>query len=282
MSQGPALDIVIVSFNARHDLEACLASLVRHPPSRPWQVIVVDNASSDGAPDVVPDIVPHALVLRQPTNLGFARACNLGIRAGRAPLVLLLNGDTLVTAGALDLLIDELERTPEAAAAGPRLVDADGRPELSFGRMLAPWTELRQKALGRLLARDLAVARWLATRLTSVRHYPDWVSGACLLVWRADAERVGLLDERFFMYTEDVDFCAALRARQRRILFTPAATIVHRRGRSVAAAPDATRWAYRRSQVAFYEKHRPRWAPVLRTYLRLRGHWPPPPSRVVS
>jgi GT2 family glycosyltransferase len=102
----------------------------------------------------------------------------------------------------------------------------------------------------------------------------DWVSGACLLVRRADAEAVGLLDERYFLYTEDVDFCAAIRARGRRILFTPAAQIVHLRGRSRQTAPGPSEKAYRRSQIAFYEKHHPRWAPWLRLYLRLKGRLP--------
>ena len=100
------------------------------------------------------------------------------------------------------------------------------------------------------------------------------MSGACLLVRRADADAVGLLDERYFLYTEDVDFCAAIRARGRRILFTPAAQIVHLRGRSRQTAPGPSEQAYRRSQIAFYEKHHPRWAPWLRVYLRLKGRLP--------
>src|SRR5262249_8330132 len=107
--------------------------------------------------------------------------------------------------------------------------------------------------------------------LTRSRQFPDWVSGACLLVRRADADAVGLLDERYFMYTEDVDFCAAIRSRGRRILFAPAIEIVHLRGRSAASAPAATNRAYRRSQVAFYEKHHPVWAPFLKLYLRAKG-----------
>src|SRR5207237_2350185 len=85
----------------------------------------------------------------------------------------------------------------------------------------------------------------------------DWVSGACLLVRRNAAEPAGLLDERFFLYTEDVDFCHAVRALGYRVLFTPSADIVHLRGRSRATAPDAVNAAYRRSQIAFYEKHHP-------------------------
>ena len=99
----------------------------------------------------------------------------------------------------------------------------------------------------------------------------DWVSGACLLVHRADAEAAGLFDERFFLYTEDVDFCHSIRKRGRKVLFTPVATITHLRGRSRAARPEASQRAYRQSQIAFYTKHHPLWAPLLKVYLRLRG-----------
>lgn len=266
-----ALDIVIVSYNAREDLRACLRSLRAAPPSLPAQVVVVDNASVDGSAEVAREEWPGAIVLPQKSNLGFARANNVGIRAASSPLVLLLNGDTLVPPGAIDALIAALEASPEAAAAGPRLVDARGEPELSFGRMISPFNELRQKVIGRLHGRGVSwVRRWVKRRV-SVPHFPDWVSGACLLVRRADAEAAGLLDERYFLYTEDVDFCAALRARGRRILFTPAAEVVHLRGRSAASAPEATAALYRRSQMAFYEKHHPRWARVLRLYLRTKG-----------
>ena len=91
---------------------------------------------------------------------------------------------------------------------------------------------------------------------------------------RADAEAVGLLDERYFMYAEDVDFCAAVRARGRVVLFTPDAVVTHLRGRSAASAQRATNVAYRRSQLAFYAKHHPGWVPVLRAYLKLSGRLP--------
>jgi hypothetical protein len=268
------IDLVIVSFNARADLEACLERLAAHPPRRPVHIVVVDNASSDGSVEMVRTRFPDVLLLPQPRNLGFAAANNVGIRAGSAPLVLLLNGDTLVPAGALDALADELEAEPAAAAAGPRLVDATGLVELSFGAMISPWNEARQKLIGRLHSRGFGPVRRWVQRRAATRHFPDWVSGACLMVRRRDAESVGLLDERYFMYTEDADFCAALRARGGRVLFTPAVEVVHLRGRSAASAPEATRVAYRRSQVAFYEKHHPGWARVLRGYLRLKGQWP--------
>jgi GT2 family glycosyltransferase len=256
----PDLSIIIVSFNARADLERCLDSLRTSDPVRPHEIIVVDNDSQDGSADAAAR--RHGVrVIRTGENRGFAHATNVGIRASSGSNLLLLNSDTVVPLGAVDRLLAILQQHPDVAVVGPRLVDAAGRAELSFGRMIGPLNELRQKWR----------ARTAVERLTRRQHHPDWVSGACLLVRRIDAEAVGLLDERFFMYTEDVDFCAAIRARGRRVLFTPEVEIVHLRGRSVAAAPEATRAAYRRSHIAFYRKHHPGWLPLLKLYLRVRG-----------
>jgi GT2 family glycosyltransferase len=255
------LSIVIVSFNARGDLERCLESLYAAPPSASHEIVVVDNASSDGSAAAARRWA-DVTVIETASTAGFAAANNVGMRATSGAHLLLLNSDTVVPAGAIDRLLAELERQPDVAVVGPRLVDGSGRAELSFGRMIGPFNELRQKRLARSGAVD---------ELTRRRHYPDWVSGACLLVRRADAEAVGGLDERYFMYAEDVDFCAAIRARGRRVFFTPDVEVVHLRGRSAASAPAATHAAYRRSQIAFYEKHHPRWAPLLKLYLRLRA-----------
>jgi N-acetylglucosaminyl-diphospho-decaprenol L-rhamnosyltransferase len=253
------VSIVIVSYNARGDLERCLASLRHAPPAATHEIVVVDNSSSDGSADAAR--AAGARVIVNASNLGFAAATNVGIRASSGTNVLLLNSDTLVPAGAIDRLLDDLHRDPAVAVVGPRLVDANGRAELSHGRMIGPLSELLQKRR----------SRGDVDALTRRRQYPDWVSGACLLVRRADADAVGLLDERYFMYAEDVDFCAAIRARRRRILFTPDVDVTHLRGRSRAHAPAAASRAYRRSQIAFYEKHHPFWAPLLRLYLRARG-----------
>ena len=264
------LSIIIVSFNARSDLSRCLESLHHPVPTSPHEIIVVDNASHDGSAEAArrwSDVI----VIESGGNLGFARGANVGIRASRGELLLLLNSDTVVPPQAIDRLVDELARDARTSVVGPRLVDSDGRAELSFGAMIGPLNELRQKLLVGAQAARVPILAAIVERMTRRARHPDWVSGACLLVRRADAEAVGLLDERYFMYAEDVDFCAAIRGRGRRILFTPAVKVVHRRGRSAAAAPDATQAAYRRSQLAFYDKHHPRWSPILRLYLRIRG-----------
>ena len=270
----PKLSIVIVSFNTRPDLERCLESLTASPPVMPHEIVVVDNASSDGSVEAVRRRWPVMRLIVQPENLGFAVANNAGIRASSGSMVLLLNSDCVVPSGAIDRLADRLRAHPDAAVAGPLLVDGSGRTEMSFGRMISPWAELLQKAIGRAYDRGMATAVRAVNRAVASERYVDWVSGAALLVYRADAEAAGLLDERYFLYTEDVDFCAAIRARGRKVLFTPQATVTHLRGRSRATVPGAMNEAYRRSQLAFYEKHHPRWAPVLRIYLRLKGQLP--------
>ena len=264
-----ALTVVIVSYNAQDDLARCLDSLLAAPPAVEHAIVVVDNASSDGSRDVVA-ARPSVRLLALPENLGFARANNAAIRSTSGDLILLLNSDTIVPAGAVDRLVAVLDSF-DLAAAGPRLVDAEGRPELSFGAMVTPLAEWRQKRLLAAAGRGERAALDEIAFRTSRTSFPDWVSGACLLVRRADADAVGLLDERFFMYLEDVDFCAALRARGRRILFTPDVTITHLRGRSRASAPAATNRHYRDSHRAFYRKHHPAWAPLLELYLRLKG-----------
>jgi GT2 family glycosyltransferase len=266
------LSIVIVSYNAREDLFRCLESLHAAPPRIPHDITLVDNASTDRGVEEVRTRWPGVQVLVQDRNRGFAAANNAGIRATRGDLLLLLNSDTVVPAGAIDTLVERLHAHASAAAAGPRLVGSDGRVELSFGRMMSPLNELRQKTIGWLYDAGFAPTVTWVERATTGEQMVDWVSGACLLVWRAEAEAAGLLDERYFLYTEDVDFCAALRARGKQILFTGRAQVVHARGRSRATVPGRMDAEYRRSQVAFYEKHHPGWAPLLKAYLRLKGH----------
>jgi N-acetylglucosaminyl-diphospho-decaprenol L-rhamnosyltransferase len=267
----PSVAVVIVSHNVRAELEQCLCSLTAHPPARTTTIAVVDNASSDGTLEAVARQWPHVQAIAAGGNLGFARANNLGIAATRSDLVLLLNPDTMVEAGQIDRLVAGLTADPGAAAAGPRLVDAAGRPELSFGPPISPWGEFRQRRLGLAYERGDADAVAAVERLTRTGGAKAWVSGACLLAWRSDLEAVGRLDERYFMYTEDVDLCASLRARGRRVLFVPEATVQHLRGRSTATAPAATEQRRRESQLAFYRKHHPAWAPLLAWWLRRRG-----------
>jgi GT2 family glycosyltransferase len=262
------LTIIIVSHNTRSDLEACLRSIDQHPPHVTHEVIVVDNASRDGTVAAVAAGWPNVRIVAMDHNVGFAAANNAGFRKSQSELVLLLNSDTLALDGSIDGLVRAMRELPGAAVVGPQLIDAKGAVELSFGRMISPFAELRQKLLMRI--GDARVAE-----MTSEQAEVDWVSGACLLVRRAAAESAGLLDERYFMYCEDVDFCAAVRAQDGHVYFVPSARVIHGRGRSRTTASVATDVAYRQSHLAFYRKHHPRWEPFLRLYLALQGKLPP-------
>jgi N-acetylglucosaminyl-diphospho-decaprenol L-rhamnosyltransferase len=270
----PRLTIVIVTYNSSGHIDACLRSLTAHPSLVDHEVLVVDNASADGTVELVRRNWPGVRLYEAGGNLGFAAANNLGIRQSSGELILLLNPDTVVPRGSIDALVGRLESRDDAAVVGPRLIDEDGRPELSFGAMIAPLSELRQKILVKGHARGIPLISTYVDRLTRDSREVDWVSGACLLVRRVDAEAAGLLDERFFMYTEDVDFCASIRARGRKVLFDADVEVRHLRGRSAMSNPTATASAYRQSQLAFYGKHHPGLVGPLRLYLKLRGSLP--------
>jgi GT2 family glycosyltransferase len=204
------------------------------------------------------------------TNVGFARANNLAIRQSASELLLLLNPDTIVPAGAIDRLVARLDSQPNVAAVGPRIVDANGRVELSWGHRVTPWSEWRRKALVRREEAGDSAAAAAIDRETREARDVAWLTGACLLVRRSDAEAAGLLDERYFLYLEDVDFCEAIRGRGRRIRFEPSVEVVHLRGRSGPASGGAAERAWHTSHLEYYRKHLPVWAPLLWAYQRLR------------
>ena len=262
--------VVIVSFNVRDDLDACLASFVGYTDPFPTSVVVVDNGSTDGTQAMLREKWPPVLLIESGGNIGFARANNLGVRATNSEFVLFLNPDTIVPPGSIPSLVRSLAAQPDAAAAGPRLKDDRGFPELSFGWAIGPFGELRQKIIGTLYNLRIRSVVRMVDAWSRRAGEREWVSGAALLVRRADLEAVGLFDERFFIYTEDVDLCAALRARGRKIQFVPQAEIVHLRGRSARRNPE-TEHLRRRSQIAYYEKHHPAWVPLLKAYLKLTG-----------
>lgn len=266
-----AVAVVIVTYNSRTDIERCLHSVFEGGPGTgPAEVVVVDNASTDDTVAYVTAQWPSVRVIASPDNRGFSAANNLGIGATTAPLVLLLNPDTVVPPGAIDALARRLVAAPGIGLIGPRLVDAHGAPELSFGPMISPWGELRQKLRLTGARRGWRVAQQALVRMTACAGPRDWVSGACLLIRRDVLEATGGLDERFFMYTEDVDLCAEVRRLGYTVWFEPSVTVMHLRGQSAATNPHTDRLR-RQSHVAFYRKHHPRWVGLLQWYLRLTG-----------
>jgi GT2 family glycosyltransferase len=235
-------------------------------------VIVADNASIDGTVAMLAARFPHVRVIASKENLGFGRASNLCWPEAKSSLVLFLNSDTLVPAGALDRLVDLARKHPEAGAIGPRLLYPEGEIQMSYGSMPGIATELLQKLWNAGYARGKGPLRRAIRRRYARERYVDWVSGACLLTRRDTLETVSGFDETFFLYSEDVDLCARIRATGARILFTPEVEIVHLLGRSVSSERERVVYESHRSRLYFYEKHhRGLEVGLLKLYLTLKA-----------
>jgi N-acetylglucosaminyl-diphospho-decaprenol L-rhamnosyltransferase len=253
-SPPPSVAVVIVSFNARDDLVRCLDSLERCV-GVPFEVVVVDNASTDGSDDAARDRGGLVQLVANPTNTGFARACNQGTAASRAARVLFLNPDAEVTAGAVEALAARLDSGRDVGAVGPLTRHQDGTIQVSTGHDLTPIGEWRQRRLVRGVRRRDSRALQVAEKRHTREQEVDWVSGSCLMARREALEAVGGFDEGFFLFEEDADLCRRLRAAGWRVVFTPAAEVRHRLGQSMAQAPAVARLAYHESHLLYYRKH---------------------------
>ncbi|MCS7187152.1 MAG: glycosyltransferase family 2 protein [Armatimonadota bacterium] len=263
MSDLPLLSIVIVSWNVREDLRECLQSLLGTGDrglgsgKLDFEVIVVDNASSDGTAEMVKREFPQVKLIVNEENLGFTKANNIGIRQSRGKYILLLNPDTIVKPNALRALVECAEAHPDAGIIGAKLLNPDGsiqRSARSFPDIGAGL--FRNTFLGRLFPNNPFVRRYLLTDFSydEVREV-DWVSGAAMLVRREVFERIGLLDESFWAYCEDVDLCWRAWQAGFKVLFCPSAVIVHKIGRSSDQRLVPSLIQHHRSMWLFYLKN---------------------------
>jgi hypothetical protein len=255
--------ILIVSYNVSALLERCLASL----PSDA-DVIVVDNASSDDSAAMVEAKFKAARLVRMAHNAGFSAAINAGARIASGDRLLLLNPDTQLPPKALDMMAEALEKSPDTAAVGFRQVDAEGRFQLACGPEPTFVGELSRRFVQRRLDAASTLTARLLERLLAKRRRVAWVAGSSLLVWRADFERVGGFDARYFLFFEDIDFCLRLRGKNRFVYYDPSVTILHHRGASAQTSQRASQAAYRRSQILFWRTHRGRlWGRLIAAYV---------------
>jgi GT2 family glycosyltransferase len=246
--------VVIVSYETREGLLAGLAALARDAGPG-VEIVVVDNASSDGSAAAVRTAFPAVRLIASSENVGFARACNQGAHASTAPLVLFLNPDASLTPGALPTLERLFAERPRLGALGPRTRSPNGDIQVSTGPDLSLIAEWRQRQLVLGVARRERRALAAAEARHAHEHEVDWVSGSCLLVRREAFLAVDGFDERFFLYEEDADLCRRLRAAGFQVLFTPEAEALHALGLSMAKAPGRARLEYHRSHLIYYETH---------------------------
>ncbi len=231
------LSVVIVNFRTPDYVCACLASLLPQLSDLPARVVVVDNHSGDASADAIAswlgenDPGQTVELIRSATNSGFAGGNNTGIRALRSDLYLLLNSDTLVRPGAISTLLESAQRFPDAGLISPRLEWPDGAGQESCFRFHTPFSELIRASQTGLVERMLS--RYIiAMPVQQQVALPEWTSFACVLIRHEVFAQIGLLDEGYFMYFEDVEFCRRARTAGWVIVHNPEARVVHLRGGS--------------------------------------------------
>ncbi len=269
----PDLSVCIVNWNTRRDLEQAIASILGDASGLRVEVVVVDNASTDGSAEMVGERFPSVMLIQSGANLGFARGYNLAASKTAGRCLLMLNPDTQVRAGALVGLAEFLDSHPEAGAAGPRLLNPDGSLQFSCRRFPRPMAAVfRNTPLGKLIpgnrfTRDYLMADWDHHLVREV----DWLSGAAICIRRQAWEQVGGFDEGFFMYAEDIDWCWRARQAGWRVCYVPQAVVVHKIGRSSDQRPVASVVQFHRSMVRFYRKHYARQWPMGLRWLPVAG-----------
>lgn len=252
---APQLDlsVIILSFNTRELTLACVQSVFAARDDLALEVIVVDNASSDGTVAALQAACPEMCIIANSQNLGFSRGNNMGLRAAQGHYLMLLNSDTIVQPGALRALVNFMDAHPNAGACGPMLLNEDGslqpsgRPLPSVWRLFVDMTRLY-----RLWQRDVFA-----------QHHRDYtqparvgeVSGAALLIRHEAYERVGGFDEKLFAYYEDVDLCKCIADAGYAVYYAPDAKVIHLWKRSSRAAPEQTYRAGQTSARYYFRKH---------------------------
>ncbi len=247
--------MVVVSFRCAPLLRDCLESLRRNPPSRQMTVQVIDNASGDGSAEMVARDFPEVHLIANRENRGFSVASNMGIRSGNAPYVLCLNPDTRVTAGALDPLLELMDKHPEVGIAGCRLELEDGRFDHAAKRRFP--TPL--SALGHFtgLGASGNSSTLAAYRAPNVKWGPvDAVNGAFMMIRRTALDEVGLFDEGYWMYMEDLDLCYRFAQAGWTTWYEPSVTAIHVKGATAGPyrAPHLN-YAFHYGMLRFYRKH---------------------------
>ncbi len=251
------ISVIIVGWNAGHYLELCLESLLEAPPRRTMEILVLDNASTDGSAEMIEARFPHVKLIRSTDNLGFAKGNNVAIRQWQGRYIALVNTDVIVLPGCLDALADFLDQNPKVGNVGPRVFNPDMTQQSTCRRFPTLWNNFCS-------ATTLA-SRFKGSRFFAGEHmffFPhdrtlavDVLVGCFSMIRREAFEAVGLLDEGLFMYGDDVDWCRRARNAGWEVVFFPGARAIHDRGKITAPYPVRFAVAQQRSVIHYWKKH---------------------------
>lgn len=255
---GPEIAVLIVSYNSAGDLIRCLTSVISALRSIRHEICIIDNGSKDNSTAVITQEFPSARLISNPENRGFAAAMNQGLHTTQAPYLLWLNPDAEFTGGNLVTVLDYLKTNPKAGILGIKILNPDGSLQLSARSFPSYSTALfnRYSLLSRLFPKNPFTRKYLGTNWDHNEiHAVDWVSGAALLHRRSLLQQIGYLDETFFMYCEDVDFCLRATRAGWGVFYHPGLTVRHAIGGSSKSARLRMVAERHRSIWHYYKKH---------------------------
>jgi hypothetical protein len=251
------ISIIIVTWNGKKYVEECLDSLRAYINSPDVEVIVVDNASTDGTPEMIEANYPGVMLIRSDKNLGFARGNNLGIRKSTGEYVLLVNSDDVVHPGCIERCIEYMKQNPRVGLLGPKMLGADGKPYRSYMAEFTLWRCLcRALALDDLFPNSKLLSGYLMPyfamdRITEV----DVLNGWFWVTRREPLNEVGLMDETLFMYGDDLDWSKRFREAGWKLVYFPEVASLHYGGASSARAPIKFSVEMQRANFQYWQKH---------------------------
>lgn len=258
------LSIVILNYKSKNMVKECLRGIKSVGIDLKYEIIVVDNGSGDGVEKMLLENFPEVKFIASPENLGFAAGNNLGIRAATGRYIVIMNPDIAVFKGSFETLVRYMDQNKGVGVAGPKLLNPDRTIQYSvyaFPRRMTP--VYRRTPLGHLAAGREEVSRYLMKDWDHAEAKDvDWLLGACLIIRREALEAVGLLDERYFLYFEDTDWCRRFWEKGWRVAYVPESTMVHFHRRESAEAPlmaslfKKTTQAHIVSSIKYFIKYR--------------------------
>jgi GT2 family glycosyltransferase len=252
-----SISVIIVSWNARDYLRDCLNSIYQTGASCVQEVIVVDNASKDGSPEMVAEGFPEVTLIRAGENLGFARANNLAMKRAKGSMFALVNSDVIIHPGCLETLAAFLDQHNNVGLVGPRVIGGDGNLQRTCRRVPTIW-----KTVCRVLALDRIFPHWQMLSGFEMPHRNhdkcaevEVLSGCFCVARKKAVDEVGGMDEQFFFYAEDIDWCKRFRDAGWKLMFVPEAAATHFGGASTSNAPLRFSIEIHRANLKYWQKH---------------------------
>ena len=258
------LSVVIVSWNVRDLLRDCLQSVVEDIQNLDGEIIVVDAASTDGTVEMVAQDFPNIQLITPGENVGFSKGNNIGLRASQGRHVLVLNPDTVILGDALKQMVEFLDQHSEVGVVGPQLLNDDGTVQSSRRRFPTVMTGIFESTwLEAIAPKRLLDGYYIRDRSDTEMQQVDWVQGAACTVRREVIEEVGLMDEAFFMYSEEMDWQKRINEAGWKVFYHPEAQIVHLGGKSSEQVVAQRHIYFQTSKVRYFQKHHGQMAGAL-------------------